>query len=219
MIKLTKCDEPKVLVANCQSWKAEYVTGVKTGNLTHTQRYRYRHPDIKKTLRAETHEKCAYCESKISHIHPGEIDHIFPVSRRPDLCVDWDNLTLVCSECNRRKSDYYNEDEPLINPYVDEPSEHLIFCGPLVLHQDAMGLRTTKQMELSRTQLIERKQERIEQLNMLVQHWREMSNGPTRQILREEIMKYASDDAEFAGTIRAFISVSMDLEAAVASQE
>ena len=219
MIKLTKCDKPRVLVEKGHSWKVEYVAGVKIGNLTDSQRYRYRHPDIKEALRAETHEKCAYCESKISHVHPGEIDHIFPVSRRPDLCVEWNNLTLVCSECNRRKSDYYNEEEPLINPYIDEPSEYLIFFGPLVLHRDAMGFRTTKQIELSRTQLIERKQERIEQLNMLVQQWREMPNGPTRQFLREEIMQYASDDAEFAGTIRAFISVEMGWEADVASQE
>ncbi|MXX15114.1 MAG: HNH endonuclease [Gemmatimonadetes bacterium] len=219
MIKLTKCDEPRVLVEKGQSWKAEYIAGVETGNLKDSQRYRYRHRDIKEALRTETHEKCAYCESKISHVHPGEIDHISPVSHRPDLCVEWNNLTLVCSECNRRKSDYYNEEEPLINPYIDEPSEHLIFFGPLVLHRDAMGFRTTKQIELSRTQLIERKQERIEQLNMLVQQWREMPNGSTRQFLWEEIMQYASDDAEFAGTIRAFISVEMGKEADVASQE
>lgn len=219
MIKLTKGDKPEVLVKNGQSWKAEYIAGMEAGNLKDTQRYRYRHPCIKEALRAETHEKCAYCESKISHIHPGETDHILPVSRRHDLCVDWDNLTLVCSECNRRKSDYYNEEEPLVNPYVDEPSDHLIFCGPMVLHRDAMGFRTTRKIELSRTQLIERKQERIEQLNMLVQQWRETPDGPTRQFLKEEIMKYAADDAEFAGTIRAFIRGEMGWEVATTSQE
>ena len=219
MIKLTKGDKPEVLVKNGQSWKAEYVAAVENGNLKDSQRYRYRHSSIKEAIRAETHEKCAYCESKISHVHPGEIDHIFPVSRRPDLCVDWDNLTLVCSECNRRKSDYYNEEEPLVNPYVNEPSDHLIFFGPMVLHRDKMGFRTTRQIGLSRTQLIERKQERIEQLNMLVQQWRETPNGPTRQFLQEEIMQYASDAAEFAGTVRAFISGEMDWEVDTASQE
>ena len=108
MIKLTKGDKPEVLVKNGQSWKAEYVTAVENGNLKDSQRYRYRHSSIKEAIRAETHEKCAYCESKISHIHPGETDHISPVFHRSDLCVEWDNLTLVCSECNRRKSDYYS---------------------------------------------------------------------------------------------------------------
>ena len=205
MIKLRKGGEPNVLVTNGSKWKAEYLAGVQSGALKDSQRYRYRHQSIKEALRAETQEKCVYCESKISHLHPGETDHIFPVSRRPDLCVEWHNLTLVCSECNRRKSNYYSEEEPLVNPYVHEPSDHLTFLGPLVLHRDAMGFRTTRRIGLSRTQLIERKQERIEQLNLLIQQWREMPNGPTRQFLRKEINQYADDNAEFAATARAFI--------------
>ena len=82
-----------------------------------------------------------------------------------------------------------------------------------------MGFRTTRKIELSRTQLIERKQERIEQLNMLVQKWRETPNGPTREFLQEEIMKYAADGAEFAGTFRAFIRGEMGWEVTAEGQE
>ena len=205
MIKLTKDPEPEVLVDKGQEWTSEYLKGLRSDSLTNTQRFRYRHKDIKETLRAETHDKCAYCESKISHIHPGETDHILPISRRPDLCVTWSNLTYVCSECNRRKSDYYDEEEPLVNPYVDDPSKHLTFFGPMVLHRDQKGLRTTRKIGLSRTQLIERKQELIEQFNFLVERWRETEAGATREFLWEEMLQYANDDAEFAATIRAFI--------------
>ena len=205
MIKLKKGDKPTELVRNGQRWTNEYLAGLKTGRLTQVQRFRYRHRNIKRALRDETHDKCAYCESKISNVHPGETDHILPVSKRPELCVDWDNLTLVCTECNRRKSDYYSSGEPLINPYVDEPSKHLFFFGPLVLDRDAMGFRTTKRLGLSRTQLIERKQERIEAINMLLQRWREMPNCATRLILQNEIKRFANDASEFAATIRAFI--------------
>ena len=76
-----------------------------------------------------------------------------------------------------------------------------------------------KKIGLSRTQLIERKQERIEQFNMLVQLWRETLDGLTRQFLQEEIMKYAADAAEFSGTFRAFIRGEMGWEVATASQE
>ena len=89
----------------------------------------------------------------------------------------------------------------------------------MVLHWDAMGFRTRKKIGLSRTQLIERKQEQIEQLNTLVQQWRETPNGPTRQFLKEEILKYAADDAEFAGTFRAFIRGEMGWEVTAESQE
>ena len=87
---------------------------------------------------------------------------------------------------------------------------HLNFFGPLVLHRDAKGLRTTRKIGLSRVQLMERKQERIEQLNFLVQQWQETQNGMTRQFLREEILQYVSDSAEFAATMRAFIESQPD---------
>lgn len=205
MIKLTKNPKPEILVDKGQEWTSEYLEGHSSGSLTKTQRFRYRHRDIKEALRAETHDKCAYCESKISHIHPGETDHILPISHRPDLCVAWTNLTYVCSECNRKKSDYYDEKEPLVNPYVDDPSKHLTFFGPLVLHRDQKGLRTTRKIGLSRTQLIERKQEQIERFNFLVQQWREVEEGTTRELLWEEILKYKTDGAEFAATMKAFI--------------
>lgn len=206
MIKLHKQPVPDVLAQNSIVWRGEFLDALESGTATDTQKFRYRHPDVKEALRTETHDKCAYCESKISHIHPGETDHILPSSRKPELYVEWENLTYVCSECNRRKSDYYSEAEPLVNPYSDEPSNHLIFCGPLVLDRDAKGYRTRRKIGLSRTALIERKQERIEQINSLVRQWRETPDGPTREFLKAEIQQFATVDAEFAATAQAYLA-------------
>ncbi|MDE0302182.1 MAG: HNH endonuclease signature motif containing protein [Gammaproteobacteria bacterium] len=205
MIKLTKSPEPGVLTTNGTQWTDDYLRGLENGNLTDAQKFRYRHPEIKQAIRVETFEKCAYCESKVSHVHPGETDHILPVSRRPDLVVSWDNLTYVCTECNRRKSDYYSEAEPLVNPYVDQPNDHLIFYGPMVLHKDDKGLRTSRKIELSRVELFERKQEKIETLNFLIQKWRECPEGETRTFLQTEILEYAKTASEFSATLKAFI--------------
>ena len=210
MIKLTKACEPRVLASNREQWATEYLEAIEAGDLTDSRKFRYRHRDIKDSLRKETHDKCAYCESKISHVYPGETDHILPVSRRPELCVTWANLTYVCSECNRRKADYYSETEPLVNPYNDDPLAHLNFFGPLVLYLDAKGFRTTRQIGLSRAALIERKQERIEQLNNLILQWRQTQEGVTRHFLWQEIMRYAADDAEYAATMRAFVASQPD---------
>src|SRR5687767_3753304 len=92
---------------------------------------RYQHADIKSTLASETAEKCAYCQSKVPHIYPGACEHISPKARCPELIVAWENLTYACFECNREKGDYYDETAPLLNPYMDDPREHLRFCGPL----------------------------------------------------------------------------------------
>ena len=206
MIRLRKRAKPEILERNEEIWTREYVAGLQDGLLSDTKRYRYRHKDIKAAVKAETYEKCAYCESRTSHVHPGEIDHILPRSRKPTLVVKWENLTYVCTECNRRKLDYYSEAEPLVNPYIDEPADHLRFVGPLVLHRDNKGLRTTKQIGLSRTELVERRQEEIEQLNLLIQKWQEMSEGPTKEFLRQEIDERAAPIAEFSAAVDAFLA-------------
>lgn len=209
MIKLTKGPKPEILAANERAWTDEYVQGMAAGDLSDAKQHRYRHPDIKDALRAETSNKCAYCESKGSHVHPGETEHILPKSKRRDLVVAWDNLSFVCSECNRHKLDYYSETEPLVHPYTDEPSDHLLFVGPLVLHRDDKGLRTTKQVALSRTALVERRQERIGQLNLLVQQWLGTPDGPTKDFLKGEIAQYEASSAEYSATMSAFVQAAV----------
>lgn len=206
MIRLRKGDKPEVLDKNEEKWGREYLDGLAAGRLSDTARYRYRHKDIKAAVKAETHGKCAYCESKTSHVHPGEIDHILPKSERPDLVVAWENLTHVCTECNRRKLDYYSESEPLVNPYVDEPTGHLRFVGALVLQRDNKGLLTTRRIGLSRTALVERRQERLEQLNLLIQKWMETTDGPTKEFLRQEIRECAAAASEFSAAMDAFLA-------------
>ncbi|SRR6266403_339664 len=115
MIKLEKLEEPKVLRDNGAVWTEEYLTARTDGTLTDAIRYRYRQPAIKTAIRDETSEKCAYCESKITPTYPGDVEHILPTSEFPDLVCSWPNLTLACGECNRRKSNYYSREEPLIN--------------------------------------------------------------------------------------------------------
>ncbi|MEE9118515.1 MAG: HNH endonuclease, partial [Calditrichia bacterium] len=38
----------------------------------------YKHPINKDTLRRSSHDKCMYCESKISHIDFAHVEHIKP---------------------------------------------------------------------------------------------------------------------------------------------
>ena len=121
MIRLTKAHKPGVLGNQADAWTREYLELLEAGDeVPDSVRYRYRHPDVKEALRTEASYKCIYCESKISHVFPGETDHLAPVSERPDLYVRWENLGYVCKECNRAKGAYYSEAEPLINPFTDE---------------------------------------------------------------------------------------------------
>ena len=128
MIRLTKAPKPKILEDNAEVWTQECLALLQAGgDVPDPIRHRYRHPQIKETLRKEASDKCIYCESKISHVFPGETDHLAPVSQRPDLYLCWENLGYVCKECNRAKGAYYSDLEPLIDPFSDDPGEHLAF--------------------------------------------------------------------------------------------
>ena len=125
MIQLQKVDAPAVLMAQATVWTREFADRLADRTLPDVYLTRYRHPSVKSAVVQETHGKCAYCESKVTHVHPGDIEHILPKSKFPELVVHWSNLTLVCNECNRRKSDFHDDEERIINPFEEEPQQKL----------------------------------------------------------------------------------------------
>ena len=208
MIRLHKGPPPDILVQKAAEWTKEYKDALAAGTVTDTIRYRYRHADIKAALRRDSHNKCIYCESDIGF---GQTDHINPVSKCPDEIVSWANLALVCTECNTHKKDYYAPAEPLINPFVDEPSEHLQFLGPWLsaLVGDAMGWRTLKQINLNRWNLIQWRMKRLERLTPLIEQWKAHPNGETKDILRQAILDEAADSKDYAATVRAYLKQAL----------
>ncbi len=75
----------------------------------------YADAPVKSTLVTAQHGKCAFCESRVTHIAYGGVEHFRPkravrraVGRpliRPGyfwLAYDWDNLLLACQLCNQR---------------------------------------------------------------------------------------------------------------------
>ncbi len=209
MIHIHKGEEPEVLKNHKETWTKEYTEALETGDtIPNTIRYRYRHKDIKDALRKEAANKCIYCERKIPF---GETDHIVPVSKHPELIVDWDNLGLSCKECNTYKGNYYDENEQLINPFEDQPDEHLLFFGPMILQRvgDMKGFRTVEKLRLRRTELIERRKERIEQLQGLIEQWNSLPEGKTKEITRKKIMEEAQNDKEFSAIVLAYLSQAL----------
>src|SRR5262249_49893992 len=132
---------------------------------------RYTDARVKAVIRAEANDKCMYCESKVSHVFPGETDHIVPVSKRPDLVVAWDNLGYVCKECNREKGNYYDDASPLINPFTESPSDFLQFLGPAVfcIGPPLRGQLTISKLKLQRMALVQRRTERLEYVLKMIQ--------------------------------------------------
>jgi len=75
----------------------------------------YGHKKVKKELIETQHDKCCFCESKITHISYGDVEHFRPKGGfrqtpksplgKPGyywLAYEWSNLFLSCQLCNQR---------------------------------------------------------------------------------------------------------------------
>ncbi len=213
MIKINKRAKPQILIDNAQQWTNEYLNALKqtTPVPTHIKN-RYQNSEIKEALEKETYGKCAYCESKLKHISFGDIEHILPKNKdaRPDLYVEWTNLTIACEVCNRtNKKDYYNPNDPLINPLVDDPSNYLIACGPFIYQSpgERKGELTVRILDLDRFDLVERRREKIEKLLPLIDKWKNETNKTYKKLLHAEIEKEAEENNEFSFTIKSYLKL------------
>jgi uncharacterized protein (TIGR02646 family) len=61
---------------------------------------KYSHTQIKSALVDMFYGKCAYCESKITVVTYGAIEHFYPKSVYVNLTFEWKNLLLSCDICN-----------------------------------------------------------------------------------------------------------------------
>ncbi|MFD4819519.1 HNH endonuclease [Peribacillus butanolivorans] len=210
MIKLEKKDEPEVLVSNKNVWTNEYLSLLNAGSeISATVKGRYRHKDIKAQIFKETNNKCAYCESIVSHVCPGDIEHILPKKKRPEMIFEWSNLTLSCEECNRpRKRDYYNPKDPLLNPYIDNPEEHLKAIGPLIDTRDGSrkGDITTRMLGLNeRKELLDRRIDRLKKIFLLKSLWEKESNPDLKEAYKEDLLKEADPEKEYRMIVKQYL--------------
>ncbi len=86
----------------------------------------YGHRSVKDALREAQHDKCAFCESKVTHISPGDVEHYRPKAgyrQAPEdplaqpgyywLAYEWSNLLFCCQLCNQQfKGNHF----PLADP-------------------------------------------------------------------------------------------------------
>jgi uncharacterized protein (TIGR02646 family) len=117
----------------------------------------YGHSEVKRSLEKLQDYKCCFCESNVSAISHGDVEHYRPKAgwvqgdepiNKPGyfwLAYDWDNLLLSCQICNQKykknhfplitettrakkhSDDISKEDPYLIHPVNDDPEEHIEF--------------------------------------------------------------------------------------------
>lgn len=203
MIRLTKRTKPQVLVNNEVAWTTAYMVHINAGTAApDSLTKRYREPEIKSEIKLETSDKCAYCESKVTHIDFGDVEHIKPKckTKYPQLIFTWDNLTLACSICNNNKDDYDSPTAPIVHPYNDDPSAHLEPIGPFVFSRlgDPKGTATEGVLKLNRKELFFERKERIENLNPLLETWHRETDPSLKQLWKNQLLAEANADKEYS---------------------
>lgn len=206
MRQLSKGPEPAILLAEGANWTTEYALAFASGSQPPT---RWRHPEIVDALVAETHGKCAYCEGVIADVSYPHVEHMLPKSIYPALAVEWANLTLGCGVCNINKGDYCDASAPLIQPYVDDPSRHLLFVGPALFAVlgDSLGERTVERLKLMRPALLAERIKRLQAFHNLLERWHS-AQGADKSVRELIVSDALAADQEFSCCLRSYATVA-----------
>jgi uncharacterized protein (TIGR02646 family) len=206
MIAVKRLPKPRVLERHEVRWRDTLLAAVTEAERRRAES-KYRHPEIREALNRMFHGKCAYCESRITHVDYGKIEHYRPKRGprgRPDLTFEWNNLLWACGRCNgpEFKADRFPEAAaggPLVNPCDDVPEEHFQFVYDQaaklasVYGRTVRGQASEKLLGLNRRDL---RQYRSRQIRRLLALARLAESDPEAatllQLAREADAEYAA---------------------------
>ncbi len=209
MIKIKKGLEPQVISDNIADWEQVLRDHELAGSKpTEAELGRYRADEIKNALLAETHEKCAYCESRFRHVYYGDIEHVTPKKLGIEFRFRWENLTLACKICNTNKGIQEN----LVDPNVHSPEDLFCIEGPAILPvpESTMARLTEIVIDLNRPQLIERRNERLRRLHDLLTLAIETTDPDLKEALFDQLRsRETADSVEYAAMSRAYVGAQI----------
>jgi uncharacterized protein (TIGR02646 family) len=231
--------KPAILNNNEATWLADYLqkrniwqtnNNINTKKEKENAENKYKHDDIKNELKTIFNNKCAYCESSISVVSYGEIEHFAPKSQYPQLCFEWSNLLLSCSICNNKKHNgtkfpLDSQGQPLlIQPIIENPNLFLHFVyNPLseiaeieAINGNPKGKETIKIFGLNSTGRISLLKQRSEYVqNLIYIAIKAGQDDPDAQTLMQKAVQSTQQYAAFARQLWVQLQLSPDLSTIV----
>jgi uncharacterized protein (TIGR02646 family) len=206
MIKIFKGEKPKILDEKAAEWTAEVQAALDAGEeVSKSLKSKYNDATIKAAIVAETHGKCAYCESKMRHVAHGDIEHVVPKSIEPSLWFEWLNLTLACPVCNTKKSNH----QGFVDPHVDDPTDHFWFAGTVVFPkpESTKGTLTETVLKLNRPELHDKRYDRLIALDRLLRLASNATDAAVKHVLEQDLIENETKpECEYAAMSRAFVA-------------
>ena len=134
-----------------------------------------------------------------------------PVSAHEDGRFEWSNLTIACTECNRRKNDYYDEKHMFIDPYNDNVEMILFHAGPVVFHRPGEQLAeiSIKILELNetekRSELLSQKVTKLKAAMNLMDRIISVRNQHLKKLLVDDLIEMGDISSEYSAMIKSLI--------------
>lgn len=123
---------------------------VKTEEYKRTKKSVWNIEWLKDDLKKLSYGKCAYCECDLSKGSSYmEVEHFEDKHHNEDKVMQWDNLLPSCKHCNVHKSDHDVIAEPIVNPFVDNPKDHLYLQCYRYKPKDEKGRTTIDVLQLN----------------------------------------------------------------------
>jgi len=175
-------------------------------------RTNYKHSDNKAALRNSAHDKCMYCESKISHNHYAHVEHYKPKVSFPDLEFEWTNLGYACSRCNTNKLDKFNNALPYINPYSEMPSDTVFFYGALLFSKNGgeRGELTIKDINLNSAELVEKRGDKIKDIDKAIKAAYRTNDIQLRTDAIVQLREEGDSSKEYSLCVNTFLDVAQE---------
>ncbi|NOH60315.1 HNH endonuclease [Vibrio sp. RE88] len=167
----------------------------------------YNHPDNKAALKSASNNKCMYCESEVLTVDHGEIEHFRPRSKYPALIYDWNNLGFVCHRCNHAKLAKFDEGTPYIDPYSEDPENHILFCGfeARPFRQCERGELTISDIQLNRPDLRESRIEKLKEIDAFIITWNSKNNDRLKEKALEELIKLSRPGHKYSSMVKTYL--------------
>ena len=94
MIKVNRKEKPLILIENDKIWTKNYLIAkenysqnktLENKKLVEKAEKKYNNKTVKASLKSMFNNKCAFCESNITQVYAGDIEHFRPKSKFPEL--------------------------------------------------------------------------------------------------------------------------------------
>jgi len=162
MIQIERAPEPEILAKRKELWLNKFLDKRDKKPGERPTPSQYGHEQVRSALRGMSHEKCFYCERKLSRSEQ-KVEHFLDIADHPEKSFTWTNLYLSCEDCNNAKKgrkDIRLTD--ILDPCdgVMEPSNHLTFHREVIHPRETttetksdLGMKTIEKLKLGRGEL------------------------------------------------------------------